>query len=175
MFFPNTKKEIDLFLAVVLGGSMLGLLSGPIIYVYSLYEKNQGKKFYQTIKSNPQVYIYDTFYPALNDAMYVTNEADYNNLVGFYKKIEQRKSDSAYILFPIRYLSFNYPMYTLNDHLKDSQVIEIVDMDTSTYEYKKCVVYKGTVHKKAPPDSLVADFNKYWKSRDSLVQPYMKR
>ena len=170
--FLNTRKERDFFVSFVLFGSLLGLLSGPIIYVYSLYQKHEGKIFYAKIKNNPQVYIYDTFFPALNPAMYITSTEDYARFSGFYKKWIN-KSDSNYLVFPIRYLSFDYPMYVLNYHLSDSNLIEVVDMDTSNYDYTKCVVFKGTVHINPPNDTLLANYKKIEKTRDSLNGPYL--
>ncbi|RFS18684.1 hypothetical protein DVR12_26935 [Chitinophaga silvatica] len=143
-------------------------------YSSYLHERFDGKKMYQRVKDNKKVYVYDTYYKTLNPAMYVSNSRDTSALIEFYSRSE-KQDRGAVINFSIKYLSFSNPVYLMDDYALDdkSHVVEVIDIDTAAYNYpyKRGLVYKGTVHIDPPRDSLLIDYEKFVKSRDTVGFP----
>ncbi|NLR59534.1 hypothetical protein HGH93_15580 [Chitinophaga polysaccharea] len=106
--------------------------------------------------------------------MYVSNDKDTNRLIEFYSRSE-KQDRGAVINFPIKYLSFSYPVYLIDNYALDnnSRVMEVIDIDTvaDSYSYRRGFIYKGTAHVEAPSDSLLIEYDKFVKSRDTVEFP----
>ena len=166
-----TSRHITYYLLTILIGSVVGAL---ISIYYPIYKEHKVKALYDEIKDRKQVYVYDVFLETLNPAMYIKSKEDANGFIEFYSKIE-KKDKKAVISFPILYLPIGSPVYIYDENLSDTSLVEVVDIDTSAFKYNICYVYKNTVHKNPPNDSLLLDYSKFVKSRDSITLPHWQK
>ncbi|NLR82448.1 hypothetical protein [Chitinophaga eiseniae] len=150
----------------IMVGTMLVLMAmvGVLSPIYFFYLRFDGKRMYNRLKNNKQVYVNDTYNGAINSAMYVTDNSDTSALIEFYS-IAELGSGGGFIKFPIRTMPYNTVFYLVNDAAlyNGSKVIEVVYFDTlsNTLDYTRGLVYKGTVHMNPPSDSLLIRKDKF--------------
>jgi hypothetical protein len=147
----NKKVKIWLISIVVIG---VGLNLG--MYLCMKIEQYEAKALYEKVQHHDKLYVYETYYGALNAAFYVENLKDTSELIDFYVKYAKHDSN-AYFNFPIKTMpiGMHEPIYVYRYLSKNSEIVEMVDFNKSCWGYIKGYVYKPTTHTSTPPDSLV--------------------
>lgn len=177
------KTLLRLFVFSI-GMGCLGLI-GWQVFLYIIVNKAQ--TYYESIKDNKRVYVYDTTTGTLNSAIYVQNIelADglikyYNNTLLWYDKASffdgKRKLRivdgdtirlSPATLSPAnRYFPCNKPLILLGYADKDSFIAEVVDFNTDCWGYAKGYVYYKNLHERPAPTKMIDAYRKYWEDKE---------
>ena len=138
-------------------------MSSVLIFVG--VSKYHAKYLFEKTRTNEKVYTYETYFGALNSAMYVDDLNDTSELINYYTKLEKNDTP-AYINFPIKTMriTLHNPMYVYKYMNKSSKIVELIDFDTVCWGYMKGYLFKPTVHSYPPPDSLIKKEEDFMKS-----------
>ena len=129
----------------------------PVVwYTIAFLFKRHAQQLYHDVQSHERLYVYETFFGALNNVLYIENLKDSTSLINFYdsaaKRINTTIGEYEIQTMPIHEIQ---PLYVLKDLGATSRMIEVIDFDTTCWGYIRGYVYKATTHKNPPADSLM--------------------
>lgn len=135
-----SKKKIIMITIAIIG---LGFLFGGYFF---------NKWYHKDIKNHPKMYVYQTFWGAVNSAMIVEDEKYKYDLVAYYEQAE--KGENPTFNFPLKTLPQYEPVYVI-EFTKDSLLAKVI----SYYDYgatrggsfTKGWVYAKCLHQVPPP------------------------
>jgi uncharacterized protein YneF (UPF0154 family) len=120
-----------------------------LLFVSGSYFLN--KYYHKDIKSNPQMYAYQTYWGPPNPVLLIEDLDFKDSLILYYKKVE--KGENPYFNFPLKTLPITYPVYVLG-YTEDNLLAEVVsyyDRGKRTGgSYLRGYVYSKTLHKDPP-------------------------
>ena len=135
-------------------------------FLYIKIAQYHAKTIFEQVKNNEKVYVYETYYGGLNNALYVEDVEDTTQLIQYYDKVAKLDTP-AIINFDIKNIPIGLysPLYVYKYFQKGSKVVEVIDFDYKCWGILKGYVYLSVIHKKLPPDFLI-------KQSDSILQKY---
>ena len=147
------KRKIKIWLisvVVIAVGLNLGM------YIDVKIEQHHAKALFEQVKNHDKLYVYETYFGALNPVFYVKNFKDTADLINYYSKVAKHDT-SAFFNFEINTMpiSMYEPMYVYSYLKKGSKIVQMIDFDVHCWGYVKGYVYKPTTHRCPPPDSLI--------------------
>jgi len=147
------KRKIKIWLISVLV-IIVGLNLG--MYIDIKIEQYHANVLFEQVKNHDKLYVYETYFGALNAVMYVKDVKDTTKLINYYSKVEKHDT-SAVINFEINTMpiSMYEPIYVYRYLEKGSKIVQMIDFDVRCWGYVKGYVYEPTTHHCAPPDSLI--------------------
>jgi hypothetical protein len=134
----------------------LVLVLNLVGFIYVQIVKHQARVLFEQVKNHDRLYVYETYYKALNPVFYVIDIQDTGLLINYYSKLEKLDTP-AYITFDntAMFYTLYQPIYVCKNMNKGSKIIQLADFDMRCWGYFKAYFYKPTTHFQAPPDSLV--------------------
>jgi hypothetical protein len=148
-------------LKIIISSIVITILINVGYFIYFKYNIYKSKQYFNSIKNNPKVFIYDTSYRVINPVLYITNLNYKESLITYYKNIELK--NEIPIDFPLNYMRFPDPVFLIGSLKQDTSIVEVVDFNTHCWGYVKGYVYYKTVHLDAPSDSLINQYNAHLK------------
>jgi len=150
---------------------IIGITVNLGMYIYVKIAQYRARALFGQVKNHDKVYVYETYFGALNAVMYVVDLKDTSALIDYYAKVEKHDT-SAVINFEINFmrLTLHEPIYVSKYFNKGSNIMQIVDFDNHCWGYVEGYIYKPTSHISAPPDSLIKQYEEFVLRRNATKE-----
>jgi hypothetical protein len=148
-------------LKIIISSVVITILLNVGYFIYINYNIYKSKQYYNSIKDNLKVFVYDTTYGVINPVLYITNLKNKESLITYYENVELK--NEIPIDFSMNYMRFPDPVFLIGSLKQDTSIVEVVDFNTHCWGYVKGYVYYKTVHLDAPSDSLINLYNAHLK------------
>lgn len=162
----RTEKQNLGFIKFWLGSCAI-LFIGFFSYVF--LAKQYTKHLFSKYIDNSKVYVYETYYGAINNVYYITDLSDSVNLIKYYSAVIKGDTAHAFLNFEIKSMPYNNLIYVKNFGKKGSNIVELIDFNTDCWGYIEGYVYKPTIHTQKAPEELL---RKRLKLDDSRIEAY---
>ncbi len=149
----NRKLKIWL-LSIVIIAVGINLFMFLYIHIAQYYTKS----LFKEVQNNNKVYVYETYFHALNAPFYVEDLKDTAALVTYYQRLAKLDTATNYINFPLKMnMTLYEPIYVYKSFGQGSNIIQLIDFNKKCWGYFEGYYYKPTTHAAAPSDSLVKE------------------
>ncbi|HZY39102.1 MAG TPA: hypothetical protein VFE53_20740 [Mucilaginibacter sp.] len=147
----NRKFKIWLMSIVIIA---VGLNLFMFLYIHII--QYYTKRLFREVQNHDKLYVYETYFGALNAPFYVEDIKDTGALVTYYQRVIKHDTATNYINFPLKMnMTLYEPIYVYKHFGKGSNIVQLVDFNKKCWGYFKGYYYIPTTHAAPPTDSLV--------------------